>query len=107
MRLEMTMSESGPVPRSHSPLFCVRLSRFIRSFLLSEEVSQTGGLFVVFGLHRGAQPALQLHEFGLRGPGPAARRLAHVPAGAVDALQQRLQTHPEDGVVVGAAEPAL
>jgi hypothetical protein len=49
MRLEMTISASGPVPRSHSPLLCVRLSRFIR-VLLSDQVAQAGRLLVSFAL---------------------------------------------------------
>jgi len=36
-----------------------------------------------------------------------SRRLADVPAGSVDALQQRLQTVAKDFVIVRASEPAL
>src|SRR5262245_36730630 len=47
IRLEMTMSDSGPVPRSHSPLVVVNSSRFIRGFLVLQEVSDPGGFLIV------------------------------------------------------------
>src|SRR5207248_7069321 len=72
MRLEMTMSDSGPLPRSHSPLVWVRLSRFIRGFSLSEQVSDAGGLFVGLGVDRRLQPPPQPDQFGL----PLRRRRA-------------------------------
>src|SRR5687767_5015947 len=67
MRLEMTMSDSGPLPRSHSPLVCVRLSRFIRAFLLAEQVAQAGGFFVGFGLDGLAESRAQPEQLGLAG----------------------------------------
>src|SRR6202023_708068 len=66
MRLEMTMSLSAPVPRSHSPLFCVRLSRFIRGFLLSNQVTQARGFFIVFRFHGPPQLLSMFHELHLQ-----------------------------------------
>src|SRR5436853_3324576 len=75
MRLEMTMSDSGPLPRNHSPLVWVRLSRFILGFPLSEQVAQAGGLLVGLFLDRPPQPPLQLDDLGLEagGAGPVPR----------------------------------
>src|SRR4030088_2374851 len=100
MRLEMKMSDSGPLPRSPSPLVWVRLSRFIRGFSLSEQVSDAGGLFVGLGVHRRLQPPPQPDQFGLplRRRRAVPRDLAHVPPGPVDPPQQRLQAGAEDGV---------
>ena len=76
------MSDSGPVPRSHSPLVWVRLSRFIRGFLLSNQVAQAGGLFVGFALDGVAQLLPQFAQFRLlRGVRQGVRRhLADVAA---------------------------
>src|SRR5437764_607764 len=65
MRLEMTISHSEPVPRSHSPLFCVRLSRDIRSFLLSNQIAQRGSLFVSFCIDCPPQQLSKFHELRL------------------------------------------
>src|SRR5436309_696519 len=109
MRLETTMSDSGPVPRSHSPLVCVKLSRFIRGFLLAKQVAQPDGFFVGFRLDGAPQLTSEFHEFGL--PGLVllgiVRHLADVLGGSMDALQERPQRHPKDSVIVGTAEPAL
>ena len=107
MRLEMTMSDSGPVPRSHSPRFGSRLS------------GSSGLRLPSGGSGRGAGRPL-------RSPRPrrptscglaafrssAARRdgsrqLAACAVDAVDALQERFQHLAEGLVVVRAAEPAL
>src|SRR5689334_2990484 len=87
IRLEMTMSDSGPVPFSHSPVTSRRLSRFrfIRGFLLSEQVSDPGGLFVGFGVHGLTKALAQLDQFSLAFGGlvPMPRHLPHVLEGAV------------------------
>src|ERR1700722_7803718 len=64
IRLEMTISDSGPIPRSHSPLVRVRLSRskFIRGFLLSNQVSYAGSLFVCFGIDGCSQLLAQVGQ---------------------------------------------
>src|SRR5206468_7961593 len=65
MRVEMTMSDSGPVPRSHSPVDVNRLSRFIRGFLLPNRVAQAGRLFVSFRVDGLPQSVVQLEQLGL------------------------------------------
>src|SRR5262249_2345529 len=109
MRVLTTTSDSGPVPRSHSPVVGIRLSRFIGGFLLSDLVAQPGGLFVVLGGHAPLGPVAEPGE-GLAAaavPVAAARHLADVPGGLVDAFQDRLQAVAERLVVGRAAEPAL
>src|SRR5437660_11886171 len=72
MRVETTTSDSGPVPRSHSPVDGIRLSRFIRGFLLADQVAEHHGPFVVFRFDRAAQLLAQLQDFGRpRGRGAA------------------------------------
>src|SRR5436189_2815184 len=66
IRLEITMSDSGPVPRSHSPLVFVRFSRSILGFLLSDHISQTSRFFVFFGCDGLSEPAAQLDQLGRR-----------------------------------------
>src|SRR5439155_5480329 len=109
MRLEMTMSDSGPVPRNHSPLVWLRLSRFIRGFLLSKQIADAGGFFVGFRLDRVAEFLSQFHDFALPGRVPQAvpRDLAHVAAATMDAHQERFQGHLKDLVVQRAAKPAF
>src|SRR5262245_17244841 len=85
MRLEMTMSDSGPDPRSHSPLCCVRLSRFIRAFLFPNQVPQPRCLFIVFRIHGSSQLLPQIHQLGLA-TGMLRRPrgdLAHMAVGTV------------------------
>src|SRR5262249_40124939 len=108
MRLEMTMSDSGPVPRSHSPLVWVKLSRFIPGLPVPQQVPQAGFLFETFLVHPAAQLPAQFH-FALHGPSRRSPRrdLAHVLLGAVDAKQQWLQALAKDRVVVRAAKPSL
>src|SRR5712692_9992307 len=105
----MTMSDSGPVPRSHSPLVCVRLSRSIRGFLCPEKVSKMSGFLVSFGFHGRSQPFAKVHQFGevRRVARRTAGPLADVPLGPVDALQQRFDSSAENVVIVWAAEAAL
>src|SRR5207247_1469842 len=55
IRVDTTMSASGPVPRSHSPVVGIRLSRFIRGFLLSDQVAELGGEFIVLRIDRAAK----------------------------------------------------
>src|SRR5437870_7412169 len=107
IRLEMTMSDSGPVPRSHSPLVLVRFSRSILGFFLSNQVSQLSRFFIGFRIDGLAEPASQLEQLGARGRNRPAmpRRLALVPHRAMPTLQQRLQTHPKYLVVMRAAQP--
>src|SRR5437764_3274422 len=108
MRVETTTSDSGPVPRSHSPRFGSRLSRFIGRFLLADQVAEPGRLFVLLG--RGGRPHLlaQLAQLGLAGlAAEVAGDLPVVPDRPVDPLQQGLEDGAEGVVVGGAAEPAL
>src|SRR5438105_10831485 len=67
MRVETTMSDSGPVPRSHSPVVGIRLSRFIRGFLLTDQVAEPGGVLVPLRLDGRVQLAVEVGEFGLAG----------------------------------------
>src|SRR5262249_8734254 len=108
MRVEMTMSDSGPVPRSHSPQPRVSCSRFIPAFPFSEEVPQPGGLLVPCFRDGGLQLPPQFAQLGRSVAGRmTARHLADVPRGAVNPLQQRFEAGPEDRVVVRTAEPPL
>src|SRR5947207_1584026 len=108
MRLEMTMSDSGPVPRNHSPLVCDRLSKFIRGFLLSNQIPQVGGFLVGFVFHGQPQTVAQLDELGVAASSPTPpRNLPCVFQGPVDALQQWLQAGAKDLVVVRTAETAF
>src|ERR1700682_4180164 len=66
MRLETTMSDSGPVPRSHSPLDCVRLSRFIGGCLLLDRIAQAGGVFVSLRVDGTTEAVTQVAKLGLR-----------------------------------------
>src|SRR5437870_5663229 len=109
MRLEMTMSDSGPVPRSHSPLVVVSSSRFIRGFLLSQEVSDPGSFFVVLAVDGLLKPQTQGHQFSvpLAAGIEVVRRLADMADGAMNASQQRFQGGAENVVIVGATEPPV
>src|SRR5207244_9701981 len=62
MRVDTTTSDSGPVPRSHSPRFGSRLSRFIRAFLLADQVAEPGRRLVLLGRDRGLQLPPQLPD---------------------------------------------
>src|ERR1700694_256235 len=106
MRLETTMSDSGPVPRSHSPLDCVRLSRFIGGFLLLDRIAQAGGLFVSLRVDGTTEAVTQVAKLGLRcGMARCAgRHLAAVTNGPMDALHERQQGVPEHGVIVRASQ---
>src|SRR5437899_6200638 len=69
IRVETTMSASGPVPRSHSPVVGIRLSRFIRGFLLSDQVAELGGEFLILRIDRQAKllpPLVHLSGEALR-----------------------------------------
>src|SRR5438874_7472698 len=108
MRVNTTTSDSGPVPRSHSPRFGSRLSRFIRAFLLADQVAEPRRLFVVLGSARRGHLLVKLPQF--RFPDQSAERPGHlpgVPGRPMNPLQQRLQDGPEGVVVGGAPEPAL
>src|SRR5436305_4663962 len=75
MRVETTTSDSGPVPRSHSPVDGIRLSRFIRGFLLADQVADRRGLLVVLGFDRAAERLAEFQDFGrARHPGGVAAR---------------------------------
>src|SRR5690606_35297713 len=100
MRVEMTVSDSGPVPRSHSPRFGSMSFRFIRSLPPSDQVAQPGGVLEALLPDR---PPELAPELGVAA-GVAAGDLAAVAVGAVDPLQQPGQGGPERLVVVGAAE---
>src|SRR5215472_14905080 len=62
-RLEITMSDSGPVPRSHSPLVRLKLLRSMPGFLVTEQIPQPGRLFVVFFSYDLLQPPAELDHF--------------------------------------------
>src|SRR5947199_10298570 len=76
MRVETTTSDSGPVPRSHSPVDGIRLSRFIRTFLLSDQVAEGRGRLVILGPDRPPQPLAEVEKLRGSAAGTAARRLA-------------------------------
>src|SRR5437764_216771 len=106
MRLETTMSLSGPVPRSHSPLELVRLSTFIGGFPQSDGVAQPCGLFVSLGLDGGTEALAEVAQLGLGG-GVLPRvggHLSLMAVRAVDALQERQERRAENRVIVRAAE---
>src|SRR5262245_3474674 len=65
IRVEITMSDSGPVPRSHSPVDVSRLSRFIRGFLLPDRVAQAGRLFIPFCVDGLPKLVVQFEQLGL------------------------------------------
>src|SRR5436190_56919 len=95
IRVETTISASGPVPRSHSPVVGIRLSRFIRGFLLTDQVAELGGEFVVLRIDRPAKllPELEdLRDAVLRRQ--PAGHLADVAGRPMDALQDRQQAGP-------------
>src|SRR5947208_11016500 len=103
----MTMSDSGPVPRSHSPLVLVRFSRSILGFLLTYHVSQTSRFFIFFLFDCFTEPAPQLDHLGRRGADgspmpPRPPLVAHRP---MQASQARFQPHPNHLVIVRATEP--
>src|SRR5207244_13191155 len=66
MRVDTTTSDSGPVPRSHSPRFGSRLSRFIASFSPPFQGGVGGGSFTL-------PPPLRTRE-GRKRPRVAVRR---------------------------------
>src|SRR6266545_1495737 len=108
MRVDTTTSDSGPVPRSHSPRFGSRLSRFIRGFLLANQIAQACGFFVVLSLRGGlhlAAKLLQLHV--ALAPTHRQRQLPGVNLRPMNPLEQRLQRQAERFVIVRAAEAAL
>src|SRR6516164_5878690 len=115
MRVETTTSDSGPVPRSHSPVDGIRLSRFIRGFLLADQVAEFRSPFVVFGLDRAAELLAQLQDLDqpaeadvpALGGAVAAGHLADVAGRTVDAFEDRQKPGAEDLVVGWAAEPAV
>src|ERR1700731_4850848 len=104
MRLETTMSHSGPVPRSHSPLDCVRLSRFIGGFLLLDRIAQSGSLLVSLRLDRLPKRLTQLAQLAGAGGVPCSvwRYLAPVAGAPMDAFQERQERSTEYGVIVRA-----
>src|SRR5687767_7156130 len=104
MRLEMTISASGPEARSHSPLECVRLSRFIRLFLLPYHVAQPGGLFIGFALDGAAQFVSKFTQLDLprRVFQGMNRHLAHMAAAAMNPLQKRHQRFAKHLVILRA-----
>src|SRR5260370_521094 len=83
------------------------LSRFIRGFLLSQEVTQASGFLVGFGLHRYSKALSQFDQLGLtfeaqRSPGT----FADVALPAMNPVEQRLQAGTEDIVVMRTAQTA-
>ena len=103
IREHITMSLSGPVPRSHSPDVFVRSSRVMRGILRAQQVAQPRGFLVIFTADGLAQPGPQPQPF--RGALAPPRRLAHVPGRSVVSLQERHQSLRKDPVVLGTAEP--
>ena len=93
MRVDTTTSDSGPVPRSHSPRFGSRLSRFIRWFLrLPSGGSGRGAGRPV----RSPRPRRRTSCCRCSSSSSAARRaeqrpLAGVRSRPVDALQERFE----------------
>ena len=100
----ITMSLSGPVPRSHSPEVFVRSSRVMRGFLRAEQVSQPGGFFILFPRDRLAEPSAHLEP--LHGSFATPGNLADVPGGTVKSLQQAREPLGKDRVITGTAQPA-
>src|SRR5690242_19649096 len=128
MRLEMTMSESGPSPRIHSPFSCsrsfkstagspysvppsFRLRRLTRNppFQLLDLIAQTRGLFVRFLGHGQPQVVSQFDQLItlLAVVGHAFGELAAVMSVAVDVFQKRKQLVAKGDVAMGAAQPPL
>src|SRR6476619_7181631 len=108
MRVEMTMSASGPVPRSHSPVDWIRLSRLIRGFLLSDQVTQLHGPLVLFALDSLPQELAEFEQPPLpRGGARAARHLTDVTGRPVDAEEDRFQASAEGLVIRRAAQPPV
>src|SRR5262249_54046957 len=108
IRLEITISDSGPLPRNHSPPVLLRLSRFIRAFLLSNQIPKASGLFVQFRIDRLSKFFSKFNQFSLssrRGSMPG--HLADMLARAMNSLQERLQAGAEHGIIVGAAQPTF
>src|SRR5262245_23268524 len=109
MRVETTTSDSGPVPRSHSPRREVRVLRFMVGPQRPDLVAEPRRVLISLACHGRFQPRLQL---GLPGdahpPGVPPRHLARVSGCAIlHPLQERFQERPEGVVVVRAAEPTL
>src|SRR5438876_9017625 len=108
MRVETTTSDSGPVPRSHSPRFGSRLSRFIRAFLLPDQVAEPGRLLVVLDPGGGLHLLAEVGQLGVAQlPADRPGELPGVVHGPVDPLDERLEHRPERLVLGRAPEPAL
>src|SRR5207237_4788863 len=92
MRVDTTTSDSGPVPRSHSPRFGSRLSRFIRTFLLPDQVAEPGRRLVILGGGGGVHLLAEVGQLGGQ-PLPADRpgELPGVGHRSVDPLDERLE----------------
>jgi hypothetical protein len=85
------------------------LSRFIRGFLLSDPISNTGGFFELLCIDGSAELFSHLQQLGVhrRRLGLAARDLPSVPDLPVNAPQKRFQADAEDIVIVRAAQAPL
>ena len=102
MRLLMTISASGPAPRSHSPLFLARSSsctvssqlRGLRCLDAVDLVPQLGGPLVILGRHGFLHLPPQAESVGCDSRSRADERLGVLPVCsdlAVDVQDQRLQ----------------
>src|SRR6185312_3404762 len=117
MRLLITMSDSGPDPRSHSPLLrassliCTASRRPVsrRRFDLSNLVSKLRSLLVVLALNGFLHFSPQTDQFrlALGIERRAAGALADVGAFAVNVQDQGVEFLLKADVVVRAAQPAL
>src|ERR1700727_379213 len=69
MRVETTISASGPLPRNHSPSFGSRLSRFIGGPHAPDLVAQARRVFVTFLANRALELFKQFLFLDLPAPG--------------------------------------
>src|SRR5262249_4051931 len=93
IRVETTTSDSGPLPRSHSPSREVRALRFMVRPQDSDRVAQPCRLFIFFRRDRRIQLGLQLRPVSRAHPTPVpSRYLPRVSAATVvDFFQERLE----------------
>src|SRR5205823_4581459 len=80
-----------------------------RRFLLSNHITEPGGLFIRLRVDGQPQSSSQVQQFSLQGHGirPAARRFADVPARPVDPFQERLESDPEGLVIMRTPQSAF
>src|SRR5215207_6209046 len=105
----MTMSDSGPAPRSHSPVPFASRSRSIRAVLFAEFVAQLGSQrIVVFGdgsRQLSTEPpsnAVIFHAVRCR-----IRAFARMPRPSVQAFDERQKLLSKDIVVARAAKTSF